>query len=64
MVILRWRDEPEAALERYEQALATWREQFGGHARGPARVIAGSSDLGGLVDERRPGARTTEHSTD
>lgn len=49
MVILRWRDDPEAALERYAQALATWRERFGGHARDPARVIAGRSEHGGLV---------------
>jgi hypothetical protein len=49
MVILRWRDEPEAALEKYEQALATWRERLGSHARDPARVIAGRSDRGGLV---------------
>ncbi|MGH8983089.1 MAG: hypothetical protein ACRDY6_04350 [Acidimicrobiia bacterium] len=49
MVILRWSDDPEAALERYEQAVATWRERSGGHARGPARVMAGRSDRGGLV---------------
>jgi hypothetical protein len=49
MVILRWRDEPEAALERYKQALATWRERFGGHTQDPARVIAGRSDRGDLV---------------
>ena len=49
MVILRWSDDAEAALERYEQALATWRERFGGHAREPAQVIAGRSDRGGLV---------------
>jgi hypothetical protein len=49
MVILRWRDEPEAALERYEQAVAAWRERLGGDARDPARVIAGRSDRGGLV---------------
>ena len=49
MVILRWHDDPEAALERYEQAVATWRERSGGHAREPARVIAGRSDRGGLV---------------
>ena len=49
MVILRWSDDPEAALERYEQALATWRERTGGRAREPVRVIAGRTDRGGLV---------------
>jgi hypothetical protein len=49
MVILRWSDDPDVALERYEQAVATWRERFGDRAREPERVIAGRSDRGGLV---------------
>lgn len=49
MVILRWEDADETALERYERASAAWRERSGERSAFPARAYAGRSDRGGLV---------------
>jgi hypothetical protein len=49
MLILRWDEEPETALERYERAVAAWRQRFGERSSEPAHALAGRSDRGGLV---------------
>ena len=49
MAILRWDADPDVALERYERAVAAWREMFGHHSSGPLYAIAGRSERGGLV---------------
>ena len=49
MAILRWDADPDAALERYERAVAAWRETFGGPSSAPLHAIAGRSERGGLV---------------
>ena len=49
MAILRWEADPETALERYETAVAAWRETLGGLSSGPLHAIAGRSERGGLV---------------
>jgi hypothetical protein len=49
MAILHWEADPDTALERYEKAVAAWRETFGGHSSGPLHAIAGRSERGGLV---------------
>jgi hypothetical protein len=49
MAILRWDADPDAALERYERAIAAWRLNFGGQSSGPLHAIAGRSERGGLV---------------
>ena len=49
MAILRWADDSEGALERYERAVAAWREAFDGRAPGPLHAIAARSERGGLV---------------
>ena len=49
MAILRWDADPDAALERYERAVTSWRETFGGPSSGPLHAIAGRSERGGLV---------------
>jgi hypothetical protein len=49
MAILRWEEDPDTALERYERAVALWRGTFGDHSSGPLHAIAGRSERGGLV---------------
>jgi len=49
MAILRWEGDPDTALERYERAVAAWRETFGDLSSGPLHAIAGRSERGGLV---------------
>ena len=49
MAILRWDADPDSALERYERAVAAWRETFGNDSSGPLHAIAGRSERGGLV---------------
>ena len=49
MAILRWEADPDTALERYERAVAAWRETFGDLSSGPLHAIAGRSERGGLV---------------
>jgi hypothetical protein len=49
MAILRWKADPDTVLERYERAVATWRETFGDLSSGPLQAIAGRSERGGLV---------------
>jgi hypothetical protein len=49
MAILRWEADPDTALERYERAVAGWRETFGDHSASPLHAIAGKSERGGLV---------------
>ena len=49
MVILRWDDDANTALERYERAIAAWRARSDEHSAEPAVAFAGRSDRGGLV---------------
>ena len=49
MAILHWEADPDTALERYERAVAAWRETFGDLSSGPLHAIAGRSERGGLV---------------
>ena len=49
MAILHWEADPDISLERYEKAVAAWRETFGGRSSGPLHAIAGRSERGGLV---------------
>ena len=49
MAILRWDGDPDTTLERYERAVAAWRETFGEQSSGPLHAIAGRSERGGLV---------------
>ncbi len=49
MAILHWDGNAEAALERYERAVAVWRETFGDQFSVPLHAIAGRSERGGLV---------------
>ena len=49
MAILHWEADPDTALERYERAVAAWRETFGDLSSGPLHAIAGQSERGGLV---------------
>ena len=49
MAILHWDEDPDTALERYERAVAAWRETFGDLSSGPLNAIAGRSERGGLV---------------
>jgi hypothetical protein len=49
MAILHWEADPDTALERYETAVAMWRETFGDLSAGPLHAIAGRSERGGLV---------------
>jgi hypothetical protein len=49
MAILHWDEDPDAALERYERAVAAWRETFADRFSGPLHAIAGRSERGGLV---------------
>jgi hypothetical protein len=49
MAILHWEADPDTAFERYERAVAAWRETFVGRSSGPLHAIAGRSERGGLV---------------
>ncbi len=49
MEILHWDSDPETTLDRYEQAVARWRERFGEQSAGPLHAMAGRSERGGLV---------------
>jgi hypothetical protein len=49
MAILHWEADPDTALERYEKAVAAWRERFGDQTSGPVYAIAGRGERGGLV---------------
>ena len=49
MAILHWDEDPDTALERYERAVAAWRETFGDLSSGPLHAIAGRGERGGLV---------------
>lgn len=49
MAILRWDGDPETTLERYERAVAEWRERFGDQSSGPVHAVAGRDERGGLV---------------
>jgi hypothetical protein len=49
MAILHWEADRDTALERYERAVAAWRQTFGDLSSGPLHAIAGRSERGGLV---------------